>query len=81
LQTLLDHVADPTGRGSHQHAEWQRFHDIRGQLVSRERLANLGAVSMDDNDTPPIGDQVDHHTERLTSVTKLIVNGDTLAGR
>src|SRR5215831_15438753 len=52
LDRLLDHVADPAGRGGDQDAERQRRGLASSNLVSHELIADLRAVAMHDADAP-----------------------------
>ena len=80
LERLLDHVADPPGRGGHEHSERQRRQPVSRAFVSHQLVADLRAVAVDHRDLPALFGQLDDGCEALARPRELIVNVTALAG-
>src|ERR1043165_2061471 len=59
LERLLDHVADPSGRRSDEHAERHRWRIVPRELVADELIANLRSVAVDDAHVPSVEREID----------------------
>ena len=81
LERLLDHVADPSSRRSHEHAEWQ-WRDLRArELVAHELVAHLRAVAVHEAQVPSIEGEIDDGAKARTRVRELVADRAVLAGR
>ena len=80
LERLLDHVADPSGRRRHEHAERQRRDFRAGELVAHELIAHLRSVAVHETQIPAIEREIDDRAEALARVRELVADRAVNAG-
>jgi len=80
VQGLLEHVADLALAHGAADVHRHRRHELGGDLLLDEEVADLGAVAVRHDDAVALGDHLGDAPRRAVDVDELLLEGPDLAG-